>query len=123
MNSKPFKRRAIHLSIIAAVLCPAAFAQNTIPQTDPVKAYSTIGHAPGEILRLDVINAGGTNEFPPGPCNVQMGFINAAGVMVKSSNAAIPAGQADFLTLTFAEGLGSTVGVENPTTKLNIRPV
>ncbi len=116
------KRRAIPLSICLAVLCAAAHAQNTIPQTDPAKAYSTIGVAPGEILRLDVANIGGTDGVPPGPCNVQLGFVNAAGVPIKSLNTAVPAGQAVFLTLTFAEGWASKTAVDSRT-RLNIRPV
>jgi hypothetical protein len=116
------KCRAIPLSIFLAALCAAAFAQNTVPQTDPVKAYSTVGLAPGETLRLDVANIGVTNVVPPGPCNVQMGFVNAAGVLVKSSGVTVPAGHAVFLTLTFEEGSASTTAVDSRT-RVNVRPV
>jgi hypothetical protein len=115
------KRKAMRISICLGALCAAAFAQNTIPQTDPVKAYSTIGLALGETLRLDVVNVGGTNGFPPGPCNVQMGFVNAAGVLLKHSNATVPAGEAAFLTLTFAEASALTTAADSRT-RVNIQP-
>jgi hypothetical protein len=115
------KRKAMQISICLGALCAAAFAQNTIPQTDPVKAYSTIGLALGETLRLDVVNIGGTDGIPPGPCNVQMGFVNAAGVLLKHSIATVPAGEAAFLTLTFAEASALTTAADSRT-RVNIQP-
>jgi hypothetical protein len=122
MISQFVNRGAIPLSMCLATLWTAAFAQNGAPQTDPVKAYSTIGLGAGETLRLDVVNVGGTNGFPPGPCNVQMGFVNAAGTLLKTSNATVADGQAAFLTLTFAEGSMSTTAADSRT-RVNIRPV
>ena len=113
---------AIGLGCIGACVAPA-FAQTTPPSpTDPAKAYSTVGIALGETLRLDVVNVGGTNGFPPDPCNVQMGFVNGAGLSVKTANATIAAGQAAFLTLTFAEGAASSDAIDSRT-RLNFRPV
>jgi len=113
------KRAANRVSLCLGALCAAALAQNAFAQTDPLKAYSTIGLATGETMRLDVVNVGGTNGFPPGPCNVQMGFINAAGVLLKVSNSTVQDGHAAFITLTFAEATASTAA---PPDRVNIRP-
>ena len=111
---------------IALGVCGAGsvtgWAQNTLPATDPPKAYSTIGITSRETLRLDVVNIGGTNGIPPGPCNVQMGFVNAAGTLLKNSDATIAAGQAAFLTITYAEAAAALTTAQLPA-RLNIRPV
>jgi hypothetical protein len=122
MNHQLTKTRRMQFAVILTALCSAASAQNTIPQTDPVKAYSTMGLGPGETMRLDLVNVGGTDGFPPDPCNVQMGFVNAAGVTLKTSNVSIPPGNAAFLTLTFAEGSTPTAATV-AATRVNIRPV
>jgi hypothetical protein len=122
LRSTDKKPGALWLSITLGVLgCAGAFAQNTLPQTDPVKAYSTIGTTPGETLRLNVVSLGGADAVPP-PCNVQMGFVNAAGALVKSANATIAPGHAAFLTLTFNEG-AAFVSAADSRTRLNFRPV
>ncbi len=115
------KTRTMQFGVIVAALCSAASAQNTIAQTDPVKAYSTMGLGRGETMRLEVVNVGGTNGFPPDPCNVQMGFVDAAGVLLKTSKATIPPRNTAFLALTFAEGSPATTAT--PSTRVNIRPV
>jgi len=97
-------------------------AQNGSAQTDPAKAYSAIGITPGETLRLDVVNLGGLGSVPPGPCNVQMGFVNPAGVTVKSVTATIAGGQAAFLTVTFGESSASATAADSRT-RLSLRPV
>ena len=113
------KRAANRVSLCLVALCAAALAQNALAQTDPFKAYSSIGLATGETMRLDVVNVGGTNGFPPDPCNVQIGFVNAAGVQLKVSNGTVQDGHAAFITLTFAEATASTA---TPPTRVNIRP-
>lgn len=116
------QRRVIQFSVMVGVLCPAAFPQNTIPPTDPVKAYSMIGLAAGETLRLNVVNIGGSNGLPPGPCNVQMGFVDAAGALLKTSNVTVQPASAGFLTLTFAEASAAVNGA-TLRARLNLRPV
>ncbi len=113
------KRAANRVSLCLGALCAAALAQNALAQADPFKAYSTIGLATGETMRLDVVNVGGTNGFPPDPCNVQMGFINAAGVLLKVANGTVQPGHAAFITLTFAE---ATATATTAPTRVNIRP-
>jgi len=90
----------------------SGFGQNTIGTGDTLKAYSTVGLNLGETLRLDVVNIGGTNGAPPDPCNVQMGFVNSAGTVVKTANATVDSGHAAFLTLTFAEGAASATSAD-----------
>jgi len=113
------KNAVNRISLCLGALCAAALAQNVLAQADPFKAYSTIGLATGETMRLDVVNVGGTDGFPPGPCNVQIGFVNAAGVLLKVANGTVQDGHAAFITLTFAEATASTAA---PPTRVNIRP-
>lgn len=108
--------------VLGVVLALGMIAAPALAQTDPPKTYSTIAITTGETLRLDVANITGENGFPPGPCSVRMGFVNAAGVVIKSTSTIIPAGQAAFLALTFNEAAPSTTAVDSRT-RLAIRPV
>jgi len=120
------RRRAlwlrVGLGILYAVGGAPLIAQDGSAQTDPAKAYSTIGITPGETLRINVVNLPGLGSVPPGPCNVQIGFVNSDGITVKSTLAAIAPGQAAFLALTFGEGSSFATGADSRT-RLNLRPV
>lgn len=105
-----------------ALAVGTAFGQTTNSQSDPYKAYSTIGLTRGETLRVSVANIGGTNGYPPDPCSVQMGFVNTAGVLVKTANAIVPAGQAAFLTINYSEGTSASTNADTPN-RINYRPV
>ncbi|HXS94042.1 MAG TPA: hypothetical protein VN736_05510 [Candidatus Limnocylindrales bacterium] len=108
---------AIALGLVTAT---AALAQ--ITPSDPYKAYSTVGITRGETLRVSVANINSISGVPPDPCNVQFGFVNAAGVLVKTTTANIPDGHAAFLTLTFSEASAAATNADS-STRLNFRPV
>ena len=109
-----------YAAMLAAAAIPA-WAQTTLP-ADPVKAYSSIGLIPGETLRVNVVNLGGTQGFPPGPCMVEMGFVNLAGASFKTMNETIPPGQSAFLTLTFQEASALATSADTRA-RVNVRPV
>jgi hypothetical protein len=102
------------LKLAAVVLLPLLAVAD-------VSVFSTVGITTGETVRVDVVNFGDPSTLAP-PCNGQLGFVNAAGTMLKSSNVSIPAGRAAFLTLTFSEASAATSAADTHT-RFNVRPL
>src|SRR5581483_5746705 len=100
---------------------PQALAIN--PQPDPPGVYALIGVNPFETMRFHVVNIGGTNGWPPGPCHVQMTFVTAAGTIVKSFQTDLAPGQAASLNLTFTDVFSEVGKPFSLTTRAEARPV
>jgi hypothetical protein len=113
-----------HLACAGAIVLLAGAGSLVLrafnPQPDPPGVYSMIGINPSETLAFHVVNVGGSNGYPPGPCKVTLGLINSEGKMVKSSNAVLAAGAATTLKITFSEGANAA---ELSTMRAAYRPV
>jgi hypothetical protein len=97
-------RRFVWAAAIAVLIAVGARVVRAFnPQPDPPGTYAMVGINPQETLRLFVVNISGTNGIPPGPCNVQLGFMDASGQVVKSTGGTLAPGQAGGLSITFAE--------------------
>jgi len=66
--------------IAAASLLALTPARAFNPQPDP-PGFGMLGVNPGETLRLSIANQGTLNPdgFPPGPCRVELGFVDGQG--------------------------------------------
>ena len=55
------------------------------PQPDP-PGFGMVGISYGQTLRLNIVNTGGVlSGFPPGPCKVQLGFLDDSGRYVRKA--------------------------------------
>ena len=55
------------------------------PQPDP-PGFGLIGISYGQTLRLNVVNTAGVlSNFPPGPCRVELGFLDSEGRLVRKA--------------------------------------
>ena len=55
------------------------------PQPEP-PGFGMVGIGLGQTLRLNVVNTGGVlSGFPPGPCKVQLGFLDESGRYVRKA--------------------------------------
>jgi hypothetical protein len=115
-----FKASRVVVGLMAAYA--ASLISATAQPIDPFKAYSTIGISPGETLRLNVVNIGGTHGYPPDPCNVQMGFLNVAGALLKNANATIAPGHAAFVAINYDEASASLT-TSDSRQRVNVRAV
>ncbi len=115
-------RFALGFAVLSAAAAVTALAQANAGQTDPIKAYSTIGIVAGQTLRLGVVNVGGSQGVPPDPCFAQMGFVNSADIALKTANVTIQPGDAAFLAITFQEAEASPTNADSRS-RVNVRPV
>src|SRR5581483_10875792 len=113
------KRTYLNKAAVMAMVFVASMAGWA--QSDTVKAYSGIGVARGETLRVGVANVGAAVGVPPGPCNVTIGITDASGNMLKSNNVTIPPGQTAFLALSFSEAAAALTSANVPA-RVNLRP-
>ncbi|PWU05483.1 MAG: hypothetical protein C5B51_14575 [Terriglobia bacterium] len=97
-------RRLVWAAAVAALIVIGAKVVRAFnPQPDPPGSYAMVGINPQETLRLFVVNIGGTNGLPPDACNVQLGFLDPNGQLVKSTGGTLAPGQAGGLSITMAE--------------------
>ncbi|HWF10023.1 MAG TPA: hypothetical protein VG297_16255 [Bryobacteraceae bacterium] len=96
------------------------------PPPDPDKPagspdFGIVAITPGDSLRFNVTNITGSNGVPPGPCNVLMGFRNAAGNTVKIVSGTIEPGHTAFVYSSWVEAAGAALST-NATARLNLHP-
>src|SRR5437763_267931 len=95
MTAKEICARA---ALAIAVLLGGIQAYGQInAQTDP-PSFSPLGVLTGETIRLSAWCVAVT-DVPPGPCSVDLAFIDFAGRVLKVDTRSIPAGQGAFLDL------------------------
>jgi len=82
-------------------------AQNN--EVGPPAVFSVANIVLGETLRVNIVNLG-DSTVPPGPCDVQVNFVNTGGVTVKSSQININVGQVGWATINFLEASQATNG-------------
>lgn len=119
---QPRKRRAAWLALAVALGAGVALLHAFNPQPDPPKVFGMFGITAADMIRLNVTNVGGAVGVPPGPCRAQIGFVNASGALLKSSNVTIPDGGTATLTMTYFEASGALDALL-PRVRANVRPV
>jgi hypothetical protein len=69
---------------------------------DPPAVFSAANIVLGETLRVNIVNLGDPT-LPPGPCNVQITFVNVSGQTLKTSNVSVNVGSIGWATINFLE--------------------
>ena len=93
-------------------------------QIDPPAVFTAASISIGQTLSVNIVNLGGPSTVPPGPCNVQITFVNANGQTVKTSSVSVEVGHFGWATVNFAEANQArvTVVADSPLRQV-LRPV
>jgi hypothetical protein len=83
--------------------------------------FGVVAVTPLDTLRLNVTNITGSNGVPPDPCNVLMGFRNAAGGTIKTVSGTIEPGNTAFVYGSWVEAAGAALST-NAQARLNLHP-
>ena len=121
-QSTQIRRRAIWFAAFPILLGTGAFLLHAFnPQPDPPRVFGIFGVTSADVLRLNVTNIGSAVGAPPDPCRAQIGFVNADGITLKTTNVTIADGHSASIALTFFEALTAPGAVA--LTQANVRPV
>ena len=109
----------LRFAMAAAALAAAipANAQSATP------VFGVINVSLGETLRVNVVNLNDP-AVPPDPCHVQINYLNADGVIVKTASLMVNNGQIGWANINYLEAskVPPTVNVDSPL-RLALRPV
>ncbi|HTR38642.1 MAG TPA: hypothetical protein VMH80_22205 [Bryobacteraceae bacterium] len=93
-------------------------------QIDPPAVFTAASISLGQTFGVNIVNLGGPSTVPPGPCNVQITFVNANGQTVKSSSLSIDVGHIAWATVNFLEASQARVtAVADSPLRQVLRPV
>jgi len=120
-QSTQSKRRAIW--IVTGLLGGGALLLHAFnPQPDPPKVFGIFGITPADVIRLNVTNvAGELGQYPP-PCRARIGFVNAAGVTIKTSDVIITNGGSASIALNYFEA-SNALDALVPRNRVSVRPI
>jgi len=109
-------RFALAAAAVAALRTPLK-AQDGMP------VFGAISITAGETLRVNVVNTADP-AVPPDPCGVQINYINADGVTIKTANFTVNNGQIGWGNINYSEATHSraTVNIDSPLRQV-LRPV
>jgi hypothetical protein len=72
-------------AVIIAIIVWGEGVRAFNPQPDP-PGFGLVGISYGQTLRLNVVNTAGVlSRFPPGPCRVELGFLDSEGRVVRKA--------------------------------------
>lgn len=119
------RRRLIWLATVLSSLGVGALLLHAFnPQPDPPGVYGLVGITPFESIRINVTNVASSVGVPPGPCRLQVGFVNADGVLLKSAQGVLADGHSVSLAMNFSEASASaTDTLALARTRVSVRPV
>ena len=112
-------------AVLRIVIATAALAAAALPAKaqDAMPVFGAINIAYGETLRVNIANLNDP-AAPPDPCHVQINFLNADGVNVRTASLTINNGQIGWVNLNFGDAsrFRPTVNVDSPL-RVALRPV
>jgi len=116
------KRRTIWFGMTIILAGGALLLHAFNPQPDPPKVFGIFGITSADAIRLNVTNVAPDLGVLPPPCRARIGFVNAAGAVLKSADVSVASGHSVFLTLNFFEAAGASDTLL-PRIRANVRPV
>jgi len=112
-------KRVLALAAVAllVVLASGRIVKAFNPQPDPPALFGMVGITPGETLQLNIVNVE-LSGIPPGPCRVNLRFVNSSGIILKQQVVTVKPTQAASLSLTGAEAGGAFRNEVHPVLQL-----
>jgi hypothetical protein len=113
----------VAMAVVTALCWAAVSVKTADAQVTPPPVFSAANIVFGETLRVNIVNLGDPT-IPPGPCNVQITFVNTNSQTVKTSNVSTNVGQIGWATVNFLEATQAkvTATADSPLRQV-LRPV